>query len=208
MPTEEWLSQVHERLLTKDPTAPADFAEKVLDILIKKLSSKYYYLNDPDIVIDSVSDALLSYIKKPEQFRPSKRGLLGYLQMAAEGDLKNALSKVSRRYKKECVTDDVELTLLGGNISLRKCRDQDETFLSDDEHKLKRLYGRIGTLFKDPKDLQMAELILKGERLTTMFAKVLGLEKASITVQKCEVKRNKDRIKKKIERHLKGAHEK
>jgi hypothetical protein len=208
VPTEEWFSQIHKRLLAKDPIAPADLAENVLDGLINKLSSKYYYLNDPDIIVDSVSDALLSYIKNPEQFKPSKRGLLGYLQMAAEGDLKNALSKASRRHKKECVTDDVELTLLGGNISLRKGYDQNETFLSDDEYKLEKLYGTIGTLFKDPKDLQMAELILKGERFTASFAKVLGLEKESITVQKCEVKRNKDRIKKRIERYLKGIHEK
>ena len=208
MPTEEWLSQIHKRLLANDPIAPADLADNVLDVLIKKLSSKYYYLHDPDIIIDAVSDALLSYIKNPKQFKPSERGLLGYLQMAAEGDLKNALSKVSRRYKKECVIDDVELTLLGGNISLRKKYVQNETFLSDDKDKLKKLYSEIKTLFSDPKDLQMAELILKGERLTATFAKLLCLEKESITVQQCAVKRNKDRIKKRIERHLKGQYEK
>lgn len=111
MPTEEWLNEIHERLLADDPIAPAELAENILDILTKKLSAKYYYLNDPVLVIDAASDAILGYIKNPRQFNPSKRRLLGYLQMAAEGDLKNALSKISRRHKKELVSDDVELTL-------------------------------------------------------------------------------------------------
>lgn len=208
MPTEEWLNEIHKRLIANDPVAPADLAENVLDILVKKLSSKYYYLNDPDIIFDAASDSILSYIKNPWQFNPSKRGLLGYLVMAAEGDLKNALSKVSRRREKEFISDDVELTLLGGNISSRRENAQNEAITLDDRHKLKKVHGAISTLFTDPKDLQMAELILGGERSTATFVTVLGLQGMSIPEQKSEVKRHKDRIKKRIKRYLEGNYEK
>ncbi len=208
MPTEEWLDEIHERLLADDPVAPAELAENILDILIKKLSARYYYLNDPAIVIDAVSDAILSYIKNPRQFNPSKRGLLGYLQMAAEGDLKNALSKISRRNKKELISDDVELTLLGGNISLRKGFTHNDAISSEDKQNLKKVRGAISTLFKDTKDLKIAEMIIEGERSTPAFATVLGLQGLSIEGQKREVKQHKDRIKKCLERYLKGSHEK
>jgi RNA polymerase sigma-70 factor (ECF subfamily) len=208
VPTEEWLNDIHERLLARDPVAPADLAANILDILIYKLSIKYYYLNDPDIIFDAASDAILSYTKNPKQFNPSKRGLLGYLQMAAEGDLKNALSKISRRQKREVISNDVELTLLGGNISLRRVFSQNEDVALDDKRKLKKAHSAMSTLFKDSKDLKMAELILKGERSTATFATVLGLQEMSIAEQKSEVKRHKDRIKKRLERYLKGRHEK
>ena len=208
MPTEEWLNEIHERLVADDPVAPAELAENILDIIIKKLSAKYYYLNDSSLIIDAVSDAILGYIKNPRQFNPSKRGLLGYLQMAAEGDLKNALSKISRRCKKELISDDVELTLLGGNISLRRGITHNDAIFSEDKQKLKKVHITISTLFKNPKDFKIAEMILEGERSTAAFSTVLGLQGLSIAGQKREVKQHKDRIKKRLERYLKGSHEK
>lgn len=208
MPTEEWLREIHERLLANDPIAPAELAEQIIDLLTRKLSSKYYYLNDQSIIYDAVSDAILGYIKSPLQFNPSKRGLLGYLQMAAEGDLKNALSKISRRHKKEIVTDDVELTLSGGNISLRRgsITNDESTLMEKQNHN--KIQSAICALFKDPKDVKIAEMIIDGERATAAFASVLGLQALNDIEQKSEVKRHKDRIKKRLERSLKGSHEK
>jgi len=208
VPTEEWLREIHERLLAHDPIAPAELAEQTIDILARKLTAKYHYLNDRSLINDAVSDAILSYIKNPMQFDPSKRGLLGYLQMAAEGDLKNALSRISRRNKKEIVSDDVELTLSGGNISLRR------GFIANDENTLKEkrteniVHSAICKLFKDPKDVKIAEMIMDGERSTAAFAVVLGIRGSNDIEQKNEVKRHKDRIKKRLERYLKGSHEK
>ncbi|MCL5421199.1 MAG: hypothetical protein M1461_01815 [Nitrospirae bacterium] len=133
---------------------------------------------------------------------------MGYLQMAAEGDLKNALSKISRRNTKELISDDVELTLLGGNISLRRRFTHNDAISSEDKQELKKVHSAIGTLFKGTKDLKIAEMILERERSTSAFAAVLNLQGLSIAGQKREVKQHKDRIKKRLERYLKGSHEK
>lgn len=208
MPTEEWLKEIHERLLANDPIAPAELAEQTVDILVRKLTAKYHYLNDQSLIYDAVSDAILGYIKSPRQFNPSKRGLLGYLQMAAEGDLKNALSKISRRHKREIVSDDVELTLLGGNISLRRDFMANDNSTRKEEQNHNEVKNAIYTLFDNPKDVKIAEMMMDGERSTTAFAAVLGIQELNDIEQKSEVKRHKDRIKKRLERCLKGSHEK
>lgn len=208
MPSDDWYNSIHERLLSGDPTAPAELAENILDILIKKLTSKYHYLNDPEIIFDAVSDALLSYIKNPKQFNPSKRGLLGYLQMASEGDLRNSLAKEKRRQEKEILSEDVELTSVGGNILIKGGFSHNAGISVDYEHGHKRVQTILNDLFNDPKDLKMAALILQGERSTATYVELLGLEGISVNEQRREVKRHKDRIKKRIERYLKGEHEK
>ena len=62
----------------------------------------------------------------------------------------------------------------------------------------KKVQDEIDELFDDPKDRRMVELILDGERSTEAFAAVLGLESLPIEQQRSEVKRNKDRLKKRL----------
>jgi hypothetical protein len=56
------------------------------------------------------------------------------------------------------------------------------------------------TILQDPKDIAFVELLQRGERSTAAFAKVLGLDKMPVEVQRKEVKKTKDRIKKRLER--------
>ncbi len=201
--TEKWFSEIHERLLKKDPIAPAELIENTIDLLVKKLTYKYCQLNDLDFIHDAVVDALLNYVKRPEQFNPSKRGLFGYLLMAAEGDLKNAIAKNYRVINKETkYYQSVELSKLTGNIDI----DNNSKFihgqvtLSKPRHALDKLPDDYNKLFKDSKDIAFIELLQRGERSTASFAKILGIEKMPIEVQRKEVKKTKDRIKKRLER--------
>jgi RNA polymerase sigma-70 factor (ECF subfamily) len=200
MPTKQWYRQIHERLLAEDPTASAELVEAMLNQLVKELKKKHYTLHDSDMVVDSVTDALLSYIKRPAQFDPSKRGLFGYLLMAADCDLRNALAKVRRLRRKEICVEDVELEALAGKEQVKG--NDLETRLD-----LKKMQEMIVGLFIDPKDREMAELILGGERSTETFVTVLGLGGRSLDKQRNEVKRHKDRIKKRLERYGKGLPE-
>jgi len=204
MPSEDWYREIHERLLANDPTAPAELAENVLDKLVRGLTIKYHHLGDREIIYDAATDAFISYIKNPNQFNPSKRGLWGYLQMAAEGELLNYLAKSKRREQKEILSEDVELTVHGGNIRIGKGIVND---LSDVRHSHKEVHKVIDELFRNEKDKKMAMLILQGERSTKEFVRILGVESKSIEKQRQIVKRHKDRLKKRIERHLKGYHE-
>lgn len=189
-----WYAEIHKRLCEGDPTAPAELAEEVMEGLIKRLSYKYPNLPDINLAAEAATDALMDYIKHPEQFNPIQRGLFGFLVMAAEGDLNNALAKVARRQKKEIQLEFVEVDELGGNT-----RDR----IGELEGKIdfERMQDALDTLFDDPKDRAVVKLILKGERATKVFARVLELEALSEDQQRTEVKRNKDRIKRRLQRH-------
>src|SRR5258706_9987373 len=109
-----WCLAIHQRLLDCDPTAPAELVEVCLDALVSALRSTHK-LYDTSLTEDAAADALLAYAKAPEKFNPAQRGLFGYLQMAATGDLRNAIAKERRRHRWEQAVDDVELAAAGGN---------------------------------------------------------------------------------------------
>ncbi len=194
MPTESWYKQIHQRLLTRDPTASAECAEGVIGPLTKRLERRFPRLRESDLVADAVTDAVFSYLKRPEQYDPARRGLLGFLAMAAEGDLKNALAKRQRRREMEVSLDDVDLETVGGNRVVGPAEAAGEVDLD-------KIRSGVIALFDDPLDRQLAELVLEGERSMEVCARILGLEGLPIVEQRREVKRHKDRIKKRLERY-------
>jgi RNA polymerase sigma-70 factor, ECF subfamily len=191
---DKWQREIHERLLAEDVTAPAELAEILLEPLLQRLAQKYPQLPDPDLLYDAVTDALMSYIKRPAQFNPAKRTLIGFLVMAAEGDLRNALAKVKRRRQKEIPLKDVELKVAAGNSKI-------EAGNSSTEPEREKLRQALPMIFEDPKDLAMVELMMSGERTTEAFAEVLKLQHLPLEQQRREVKRHKDRLKKRLERY-------
>ena len=189
-----WYTDIHKRLCEGDSTASAELAEGVMEALVERLSYKYPNLSDTDLPFEAATDALMDYIKRPEQFDPTQRGLFGFLVMAAEGDLKNALARIDRRRDKEIQLEPVEVDELGGNT--RNRTDELEGKIDSE-----RMQDALDTLFDDPKDRAVVKLIMEGERATEVFAQVLELEALSEDQQRTEVKRNKDRIKKRLQRH-------
>jgi RNA polymerase sigma-70 factor (ECF subfamily) len=196
MLNEKWQKEIHNRLLDNDPTASAELVEGTLETLISRLQSKFPN-TESELILDAVTDALMSYIKKPTQFDPEKRSLVGYLSMSARGDLLNAFEKIKRRNIREIPLEDVELHSSDGN-SITK---SNNLIQSLDAEKIKKA---IKELFANPIDLKLADLIIDGERSTEVFAKVLGIENASTKEQRLEVKRHKDRIKKRLSRYGKN----
>ena len=191
---DDWYTDIHKRLCEGDSTASAELAEGVMEALVERLSYKYPNLSDTDLPFEAAADALMDYIKRPEQFDPTQRGLFGFLVMAAEGDLKNALARIDRRRDKEIQLEPVEVDELGGNT--RNRTDELEEKIDSE-----RMQDALDTLFDDPKDRAVVKLIMEGERATEVFAQVLELEALSEDQQRTEVKRNKDRIKKRLQRH-------
>lgn len=195
----DWYREIHERLLAADPVAPTELAEAVWKPLIKELEKRHPRLRASDLLPDAASDALISYIKQPTQFDPVRRSLFGFLIMAAEGDLLNALAKMNRRKRREIPIEDVELACVGGNERL-------EARGLDARIEVERMQIRIEELFKDPRDRRAVELLIEGERSTKAFAKAWGLEGLPVKEQACQVKRHKDRIKKMLARHGEGGY--
>ena len=192
--TEAWYRHVHERLLQGDPTASADCADAVIGPLTKRLQKRFPELRRSDFLVDAVTDAVFSYLRRPDQYDPNKRGLLGFLSMAAEGDLKNALAKWHRRNEMEITLDHVDLEVVARNNVVGPAG-------ADADVDLNEIRSGVNALFDDPRDRQVAELMLDGERSTKPFARLLGLEGLPVPEQRREVKRHKDRIKKRLARY-------
>jgi hypothetical protein len=191
MASTAWLLEIHERLLAGDPTAPAKLLQAVFLPLKRAVHERNPGLPDEHLVDDAVTEALLNYIKGPDKFNPDRAGLLGYLRMAAQGDLKNALAKRRRWQRKHTSLETVEVDVRGGKEE--EAGPDIETVLEGE-----RIHRLIAEHFTDPKDLEMAELIVAKERSTEAFAEVVGIQSLPIAEQRREVKRHKDRIKKQL----------
>lgn len=188
------LLELHEGLCAGDPTAPARLFGVVHRAITRTLRRLHPHASE-DQVNDATVDAVLSYIRGPEQYRPDKQSLFSYLVMSARGDLRNLLAKEQRRRVKEILRDDVELPHDDGNNRL-------ETNFTESED-IKRSLAKLESALDDPKDLAIIRLMAAGERSTARFAEELGAAHLPANEQRKLVKREKDRIKKWIERRTK-----
>jgi RNA polymerase sigma-70 factor (ECF subfamily) len=193
MLSEAWQKEIHARLISNDPIAPSELAEIFIEPLSRALQKKFPKVNS-DQIADAVTDTLMDYIKAPEKFKPAKRSLKGYLIMSATSDLINAIEKENRKKLHEFPTDNVELHEFGGNVIAKPTNPV--TMLVTES-----LRADIRNQFDNEVDLEMVDLILDGERSTTAFAKILQIENLPIIDQKREVKKHKDRIKKRLRRY-------
>lgn len=201
---EKWCRNIHARLLAGDPTATAELAENVGDIVFKELR-RQHPRRDLDIVHDATWDAIRAYMERPTTFDPSRRSLVGYLVMSANGDLLNAIEK-SRRRREDLVVD-VELAgsrgkRKGGQLEARRGEEKLMAHLDVD-----RMRPQLERLFPDRADRAALDLMLGGERSTEAFAEVWGLGNLPADQQRREVKRGKDRLKKALERLGEGLRE-
>lgn len=200
-PDPHLLEKIHRRLVDGDPTAPADLAETVLDALATRLRARFPDVPDPDLIDDAVADAVLNYAERPGQFDPAKRGLFGYLQMSAGGDLKNAMKTAQRRRQREQSLGVVELPAdrrnRGSMASEPSTTFEDEVVSNSASQ---RLRAEARAAAETPEDAKVLQLMIDGERRTDRFAEALGLE--GLTADECRrrVKRHKDRLKKRLER--------
>jgi len=192
----EWGFEIHKRLITRDPIAPAELAEAFLEPLVKKLTMLFPLVKDDHKIQDAVTDTLINYIQKPLQFDPSKNSLNGFLIMSAKRDLQNILAKQYRLKTKEKVSECVEVLSDSGNKQLERI------FINSPVGNLieKEMRQKINVLFDEPKEREFLDLMLHGERVTEKYSAVLGIENLPISEQRKIVKRHKDRIGKKLER--------
>ncbi|GEN11427.1 NB-ARC domain-containing protein [Myxococcus fulvus] len=146
---------------------------------------------DEEIAHDAAVDAVVSYLNNPDRYDPSKYDLDEYLSQAAlhqARDRSRAAFAKSRREQQ--FASELEL-------SLRDPREQMEQSV-EANNALKKLVAR-GYL-KDEKDMAALAMLLQGERSTERLAKALGLDALKQEQMRREVKRQRDRLMKILER--------
>jgi RNA polymerase sigma-70 factor, ECF subfamily len=195
---------LHQRLLSRDPTATEEAARKYLPLIEQHVAARarnIYRINDRELIWDATVNAvMLDYILHPERFDPSKSGLLGYLKRAAERDLMNAIEKDRRQRRGEELHADVEEGIHSRNKPseiARITRDAEEEAISriQREENLAAV-SKVG----NERDTVLLRLIVEGERSTHKFAAVLGIGGLPIPEQRLIVKQHKDRLKVRLKR--------
>lgn len=193
---------LHRRLLAGDPLAPSDLAVAYLDALAAWLTAHNPGAH-PHECQTAAADALLSLMKNPAAYKPELRSLQGYLRMAATGDLRNLLKSTSRHTWRSLSFEDVELS-----GEARKLVQED----SDPADIVARREGETPSVIGLPalpevvqavftqEEQQVRQLMWRGERSTAVYAAILHIADRPVEEQRREVKRMKDRLKKRLQR--------
>lgn len=191
---------LHHRLIDGDPTASAKIAESFLPILAKYLCSLIPADGNCHVAETAAADALLDYFEHPEKYDPTKLPLLNYLRMLARGDLLNYLQHEKRMAGPSKFGHIVELDAINAEQDIEDpSHFSIESFVID---KASSVWGLLSAALPDPVDYECALLMMENVRSTHEYAVVLGITDFSMEEQAQEVKRHKDRIKKRIQRHV------
>lgn len=192
---------IHSKILQGDDLAFVMLCDSYYEAVYQKVKSFHRIIHDYDetIIADVVTDSFLKYFKQPERYNPEKQSLEKFLVMDAAGDVLNAWEKIKRGNKK--FQKAVELDDENRNNEIEdEALDPLDTLVTKEQ--LHVLESKLQEVFKEEKDILLAHLLLSGERRSSEYASVLGIEHLEEEQQRQEVKRNKDRIDKVIKRKL------
>lgn len=193
-----------ERLTSDDdPTASSDLACAYRDSLAEWLKRCYPRV-DPDDCDAAAHNAIITLIKNPTTYKPERQTLDVYLHMSAAGDLKNILRAEKRHRDRRADLEAVEHSSSVGKYLWDE--EADPAFVVERNEDEAAAAAAAATLRMaivqglSPKETRVLDLMQAGERKTGTYARVLGIEDRPTEEQKREVKRVKDRLKKRIER--------
>jgi len=195
---------LHGRLVAADPTATADLAEQYLAPLIEWLVGHNDRHVSKELFEEAASEALVSLMKRPQSFRPERssgaRPLFSYLCMSAQRDFQNILLRERRHTEGRRSLDSVEHSpdawkYLGRDDDPALTLVIHEELTQGDQNILAPALDGLSD-----EEQQALRLMLDGERKTDVFARVLRLDHLPKPEREREVKRVKDKLKKRIER--------
>ena len=192
--------EIHARLCEGDPVASADLAEAFLEPLATWLLRTNRSV-DSHICEQAAEDAILTLIKSPHTYRPDRGSLDAYLRMSAKGDLRNLMERERRHSSRR-----VEIGAVEHLPSVRNERQTstDPALVYERQEDsaapwVRRLVAQMEASLTE-QEKGVLHLMHEGERRTSVFAQVLGIEQLSEMEQRQAVKRVKDRLKRRFER--------
>lgn len=196
---DECTRELHHRLVEGDTLASSKLIETLIEELVTRVSARARTSRESTLVVDAVTDSLLTYVQHPEKYNPSKSSLVSYLTMSAYRDYLNSLERERRRTHREISIENVEhLSSVRNNWieSFERRVSDSEGLLTSSERK--KVWMCVLEQFPDSKDRRILNLMLEGERKTAAYSKILGLQDSDYSEQQRVVKRNKDRINKRL----------
>lgn len=196
-PSSEDALRLYRRLLQRDAVAPADFAVAFLEPLIAWLQITNSSV-DPMACAEAAAEAIIGFLLNPSSYDPERLEVLAFLRMAAHRDLLNLLRKERRHQRNRRDFRIVEHDTEDGKYLGR----EDDPSLPLQIEEARQHQAMPDELWQELTDMErrFVELMQQGERRTSAFAVVLGVTHLSAGEQRREVKRVKDRLKKRMER--------
>lgn len=140
----------------------------------------------------------MSYVKSPHAYDPARGDLGLYLRMAARGDLANLLQRERKHHKGHigwAIVDDGRDV---GNL----VGEQDPALQVELAEEMQRWRAFLEAAVEDftEEERRVLELMLGGERKTGAYVEALGIGGLPDAEREREVKKVKDRIKKRLQR--------
>lgn len=198
MPRDEEGRDLRARLLAGDTTASNDLVAAHLDNLADWLEALYPQ-EHPNDCSTAAADAILTFIRSPATYDPEKQTLEKYLRMSADGDMKNLLRSERRHSNRRVNLETAETSLE------KRLRDEEAEPHRVLERRAEKavVEAKVRSLIPDclaaastPEEIHVLGLIRIGERRTRVYAAALGISQLPFERQQREVKRTKDRLKK------------
>lgn len=179
---------LHDRLRRRDPGAADELAQTYLGPLARGMIRSFPRV-DPHLCEQAAEDAILGLIGRPASYDPARGELGAYLRMSACGDLLNTLKRQRHRSRARRAAQCALMPHVPQDG--RDERDAVRTLLAE-------LPSLVGAFTRE--DMDVLALLARGERSTREFAVILGALHLSEGEQRREVKRVKDRIKRRLQR--------
>ncbi len=188
---------LYRRLLKLDPVAPADFAVAFLKPLVAWLKSTNSRV-DPIACEEAADEAIVQFLKNPTEYDPDRLEVEAFLRMAAQRDLLNLLRKERRHQKHRRDWNVVEQASPDGKYLGR----EDDPSFSLQIEEAKQRQALPTALRQQLTDAEQRcwEQMQQGEKRHSVFAVILGVTQLPEDEQRREVKRVKDRLKKRQKR--------
>lgn len=199
--------ELHRALCAGDPTAPARLA----DLLILTLTERARVSGADVHQVESACGLTLArYFQEPNRYDPERGPLLAWLAKDVRGDILNELSSATAQHErlegKRTGGEVVELRPGQRNVFQDRAQVypvEDDALDRADPHdltpeSLEAIRRELRSL--EPSERAVAELIGAGVRETAAYSEVLGITHLPVEQQRAAVKREKDRIGKRLER--------
>ncbi len=188
---------LYRRLLARDPVGPADFAVAFLKPLIAWLQTTHAGI-DPMACEEAADEAIVSFLNNLTAYDPERLAVEAFLRMAAQRDLQNLLRKERRHQQNRSPLKVVEQASDDGKYLGR----DDDPSLPLQIEEARQRQAPPDALWQQLTDVERRfwEQMEQGEWRTPVFAVILGVTHLSAAEQQREVKRVKDRLKKRRER--------
>lgn len=189
--------RLHRRLLQRDPVGPADFAAAFLEPLIAWLQVTHSGA-DPMACAEAAGEAILGFLTNPSAYDPERLGVEAYLRMAVQCDLRNLLRKERRHHQNRRDWNVVEQSSEDGKYLGR----EDDPSLPLQIEETRRQQAPPDALWQQLTDEERRfwEQMEQGEWRHSVFVVILGVTHLPVSEQRRQVKRVKDRLKKRMKR--------